>query len=162
MNTRLADACQADVRSSDPSGDFGEHSRDALTSLRLPPLEFGSQCVVTLVDERADRLRVQDREDELHLLPAQGLDLGNGARHARLGDIRLTYSTEALSQKGLDGLDPSSVIRNRDLLAEALPALRACAGRPGLPRCACRCLEEDATDRLDFLCGSEGERWPDR
>ena len=135
---------------------------DRSACLRLPPLEFRSQCLFALIDERLDRLRVRDREDELHLAPAQGFDLGHGAWHPRLGNLGLADSTETLAKQGLHRLDPGAVIRNRDLLAEALPALRTGARRPRLPARAGRSLEEDTTDRLDFLRGGERERGPYR
>ncbi len=43
-------------------------------------------------------------------LPAQGIYLCHGARHPRLGHLRLADSTETLAQQGLDGLDPRTVI----------------------------------------------------
>jgi hypothetical protein len=70
----------------DSSGDFGECSCHRRSSLRLPPLDFRAQSLVTMIDERANRLRVRDREDELHLTPTEGFDLSNGGRHPRFRD----------------------------------------------------------------------------
>jgi hypothetical protein len=123
------------------SRDLGERSTNCVTCVRLPPLDLGPESALTLSNERLDRLRVRDREDELHLGPAQGFDLGQGGWHPRFGNLRLTDSTEAFAEQSFDGLDPSTVIRNRDLLAKALPALEACAGRPRLAARACRSLE---------------------
>jgi hypothetical protein len=53
------------------------------------------------------------------------------------------------------------VIRNRDLLADALRALRTCAGRPRLPARVGGSLEQYTPDRLDLLRRGEGERGPD-
>jgi hypothetical protein len=73
-------------------------------------------------------------KDELHVAPTHRLDLGYGGWHPRFRDLRLADATETLSEQRLDGLDASTMIRNRDLLAEALTALGAGACRPRLPR----------------------------
>jgi hypothetical protein len=54
------------------------------------------------------------------------------------------------------------VVGNRDLLTEALAALRAGARSPGLSRRIGGGLEENATDRLDLLGGCECEGGADR
>jgi hypothetical protein len=76
---------------------LGECACDRRASIRLPPLELQSQRLFTLIDERADRLRVRDRA-ELHLFPAQRIHLGHGARHPRLGNLRLADSAETLAK----------------------------------------------------------------
>jgi hypothetical protein len=60
----------------DSSGDFCECSCHRFASLGLPLVEFRSQRLRALIEERVNRLRLRDREDELHLAPAQSFDLG--------------------------------------------------------------------------------------
>ena len=151
MNRCLARACQIDVRSAWYSRDLGERSTNCLTCVRLPPRDLSVESLLTLFDEGSDRLRVRDREDELHLTPAEGFDLGDSAWHPRLGNLGLTNPTKAFAEQCLDGLDPGTVIGYRNLLPEALPALGAGACGPRLPARARGSLVEDAADRLNFL-----------
>ena len=147
--------------SCDSSSDFCECACHRRASFRFPSFDLQEQSLFTVIDERADCLCVRDRDDELHLAPAEGFDFGDGCWHPRFGDLRLTDATETLAEQRLDSLDPSTVVRNRDFLTEALPALGAGARRPRLPAGTRRSLEEYAADRLDFLRGREGERRPD-
>ena len=78
------------------------------------------------------------------------------------GDLRLADPSESLAEQCLDGLDPSPVIRNGDLLPKTLPALRTTAGRPRLSRRVGRSLEQDAANGFDFLGGRERECGADR
>ena len=110
--------------------DVSECSCYGRTSLGLPALELRAQGILTLIHERLDRLRVRDGKDELHVAPAHGLDVDYGGWHPRLGDLCLTDATETLAEQRLNRLDPSTVIRNRDFLTEALPAFRTGARRP--------------------------------
>jgi hypothetical protein len=57
------------------SRDLGECTCNCRADVGLPPLEFRSQCLFAFIDERPDRLRVRDRDDELHLFPAQRVHL---------------------------------------------------------------------------------------
>ncbi len=94
------------------SRDLGECSTHCLASFRLPLLDLGAERFVSIVDERPNRLRVRDREDELHVSPAEGFDLGDGGWNARLRDFRLADSTQSFAEQCLDGLDPGTVIWN--------------------------------------------------
>jgi hypothetical protein len=106
------------------SGDFGECSCDGRTSLWLPAPELRAHSLFTLIEERSDRLRVRDREGELHLVPTQGVDLGDSAS-ATLLNSKVARCTAIPVLMGDCG-DLSSARKGRQAAAE-LPNLRAMA-----------------------------------
>lgn len=128
--------------SCDSSSDFCECACHRRASFRFPSFDLQEQSLFTVIDERADCLCVRDRDDELHLAPAEGFDFGDGCWHPRFGDLRLTDATETLAEQRLDRLDAGAVTGDGDLLSEAVATLGTGPGGSCLSGGAGRGLEQ--------------------
>ncbi len=109
---------------------------------------------------RGISFRYAREKDGVQFRVTERLPLDRRGRNRRRDGLCLSHSTETLPEQCLDRLDPRSMIGDGDLLAEALAALRAGAGRPGLSCGAGRGLEQHGAYCLELLGGRQGDGGP--
>jgi len=76
----------------------------------LPALDLKAECIVSVIDDRADLRRVPQRDDQLELGRSEIPQLLDRLRDLRLDELGLSDPAEAFAQERLDRLDPSAVV----------------------------------------------------